>query len=453
MSDKLTPHSPAFDRSLGVLSDQDEIGDGTEPLNNHQKLREYIRYCRSMLARRRSRATFVGVTGSSGKTTCAELVASILSSQGTVINPPEDNTVRPIGRAIRLGQSTSNFAVFEAGIGPVSRMEPMARLIQPHVAIVTMIGLEHYKTFRSKEIIATEKGALIEAIRSGGFAVLNADDEHVMSMATRTNQRIVTFGQSSAADYRVVSATAAYPQCLELVVNCRGREVRFNTRLPAAHFWVSCAGAIAAASELGVPTEAIQERVARYEGKPLRFQPLVTSGPTFILDTMKAPVGTLPAAFSAFAACKFPYKRIVLGALAHYGGSDRPKYRDAYRAARAIADQVIVVDRHLHRYDEVVEDLASGKLLELATPKLVDEHIRRTFRRDELILLKGSENLHLERIALSWTRDVRCWEPKCRRLDETCVECSLIDYPFEQHRQVIDARKQRNRSGVRLLGR
>ncbi|MGI9520599.1 MAG: Mur ligase family protein [Hyphomicrobiaceae bacterium] len=417
-------------------------------MNSHQRIRDRLTDWRNRWSRRRNKATFIGVTGSSGKTTCAELLTGILEAHGPVISQIKDNTVTAISKKIRRCPQDAAFAVFEAGVGQKGQMEPMARLIQPTVAVVTMVGLEHYHFFRNKEAIALEKGALVEAIRPDGLAILNADDPYVMSMAERTTARIVTFGREAEADYRVVSASAAYPDCLLLVINCRGTERTFQTRFAGDQFWLSCVAAIAVAMELGVPIDIIQKQVSKFEGSKFRFQPLATSGPTFILDTIKAPVGTLALAFSAFEDCNFPHKRIVLGPLSDYSGTSKTKYRDAYRAARAVADQVIVVDRHLHRYEDVVADLASGKLIEFETPEQVNQFIRETFRKDEIILLKGSGNLHLERIALSWEIDINCWEPKCGR-GVDCLRCSFNRYPFDTHKQVERERKQRQ--GLTLL--
>ncbi|MGI9520597.1 MAG: Mur ligase family protein [Hyphomicrobiaceae bacterium] len=401
-------------------------------MSSHQKIREHFRHLRNHWSRQRSKATFIGVTGSSGKTTCAELLSFILEAHGPVISQYDWNTLQVIGKTIRRGSDQAAYAVCEAGVGEKGQMRPMARLIQPSVAIVTMVGLEHYREFRSKDAVAAEKGELVEALSPNGIAVLNADDAHVMSMAERTDARLVTFARETTADYQVISAKAAYPKCLELVVDCRGKKVLFHTQLAGEQFWLSCVAAIATAMELGVPEDIVKKRMAEFKGSALRFQPVKTSGPTFIVDTMKAPHGTLDVAFSAFEACEFPYKRIVLGTISDYGGMSKPKYRDAYRAARKIADQVIIVARHLHRYDEVVEDLAAGKLIELETPKQVDDFIRKTCRKDELILLKASGSVHFERLALCWLQDVRCWEYKCGRGTQ-CPSCELIDRPFEEH--------------------
>ena len=431
------------------------------PLSNYlqglgeipRKMHRDVRSWQTRRHRSRSKATFIAITGSSGKSTCGQLLTHLLIGHGEVESQLFANTYSPIARKIRRLRSSTEYVVVEAGIGFRGRMKRMASVIQPDVAIVTMIGIEHYRAFRSREVVATEKGGLVEAVRPSGFAVLNADDEFVMGMAARTSERIVTFGKNKKADYVVVSADAAYPKCLELVIDCRGTRHQFDTRFVGAHLWLPCAAAIATAIELGVAVKHIQERLNDYEGPPFRFQPYPTSGPTFILDTAKAPYGTLDLAFSAFAAARFAHKRVILGNIADFAGSDRPKYRDAYRAARAISDQVIIVDRHLHRYDDIKEDLKTGKLIELETAGAVDKFIRDTYRKDELILVKSSKNLHLERVALSWTNDVQCWEPKCR-VDRNCLECGLYEFPFGEHERLRRdaAERKPSRIATDLLG-
>ncbi|MGI9520600.1 MAG: Mur ligase family protein [Hyphomicrobiaceae bacterium] len=408
-----------------------------------RKMHRDVRSWQTRRHRNRSSATFIAITGSSGKSTCGQLLSHLLVGHGEVESQLFANTYSPIARKIRRLKSSTEYVVVEAGIGFRGRMQRMARVIQPDVAIVTMVGIEHYRAFRSREVVATEKGGLVEAIRPSGLAVLNADDEFVLGMAARTSERIVTFGKNPEADYRVISAMAAYPKCLELDIDCRGTRCHFDTPFVGAHLWLPCVAAITAALELGVTVKHIQERLTDFVGPPFRFQPYPTSGPTFILDTAKAPYGTLELAFSAFAAASYAHKRIVLGNIADFAGSDRPKYRDAYRAARAISDQVIIVDRNLHRYDDIKEDLESGKLIELETAEAVDKFIRDTYRKDELILVKSSKNLHLERVALSWTNNVQCWESKCR-VDRNCLECGLYEFPFGEHeslRQEADVRK------------
>ena len=282
-------------------------------------------------------------------------------------------------------------------------------------------------------MIADEKGAIVAAVRPGGFALLNADDARGADMAQRTSERIVTFGRANAADYRVSSVTAsAGGTQLSIDTPMGGLEV--ETQFVAEHFWLPTVVAIAAASELGVPRETIVARAKTFEGLFTRFQLRRTrNGPTFILDTAKAPRDTLGLAFDALARFDVPVKRIVLGQISDFAGAPRKVYRDAFRAASAIADQVIFVGEHAHRSMASIEDRETGRFVECRTPRQVLDHLRGCAGSEDLILLKGSANLHLERIALAWDQRVACWEPACGiRMD--CLRCGLLPHPFSRNR-------------------
>lgn len=391
--------------------------------------------------RGRSKAVFIGVTGSSGKSTTVGLLAHILDGHGTVRGQLFQNAIDSLLRTLRQMPLSLDYVVVETGVGAKGQMNPMAELLAPHVAVITLVGQEHYTAFRSKDAVALEKGGLVAAVRPGGFAVLNADDERVMAMAARTSERVVTFGRSGSAYYRVV-ATSMAAEGLYVEIAWHSGVLRLQTRFLAEHFWLATAAAAVTALELGVPSKTIIERTATFQGLPNRFQAYCAgNGPRFILDAVKAPHETLRSAFTAFGALDAPRKRIVLGHISDYSGNPNPKYRDAYRSAREVCDQVIFVGSHAHRSKASPEDRASGQFLEFTDPKAAFEYLRASAKDDEIILLKGSNNLHLERLSLAWQHDVQCWEPECGVLD-TCLNCGLYGHPRNQHRQVRKARQR-----------
>jgi UDP-N-acetylmuramoyl-tripeptide--D-alanyl-D-alanine ligase len=125
-------------------------------------------------------------------------------------------------------------------------------------------------------------------------------------------------------------------------------------------------------------------------------------------------------------------KRVVLGQIADYAGNPNPKYRDAYRMAREICDQVVFVGEHSHRSKATEEERKNGRFVEVSDVKSAYEHIRSTAVENEVILLKGSQNQHLERVMLAWKYDVKCWVDKCGKLI-SCQECGLFEHPFDPH--------------------
>ncbi len=404
----------------------------------------FRRFRNTLLARRArmaSKATFVGVTGSSAKSTTTNLVSHILSERGDIQALIWGNTLMPIAKAVRASEPNLDFFVVECAVGNKGDMSPIAKILQPDVAVVTLINLEHYSSFKTKSAVAAKKGMLVESIRPGGLAILNADDEHAMAMSTRTTGRVVTFGRNNVADYRVVSAISRFPDALTVEIAWRGGTEKISTQLIGEHFWLSVVAAFATAIELGVDIETIRARCVNFEPVRNRCQPIrVKGGPVFIVDTVKAPWHSLPLALKVIEEARAPRKRIVIGNLSDMTSSSR-KYRDAYRMAREICDEVVFLGEHSHRSKASGEDRKNGRFVEASSVKDAADYVRNTAIENEVVLLKSSGNLHLERIALAWEYDVKCWEEKCG-YDGTCQGCGLFEFPFDQHDQV---RKNRRR--------
>lgn len=409
--------------------------------NIRRDRRRARKFDRALACRDASSATFIGITGSSAKTTTTAILSHIMEAHASVTSQFGFNTMATLSKT--LGRPIHDrYVIAEVALDKPGTVREMADVLKPDIAIVTLIGLEHYSAFRTLEAVAAEKGALVSSVRPGGFAVLNVDDPHVAAMATRTRERIVSFGRSSGAQYRVGDIQAGLPERLRLSMEWNGGRLDLQTRFTAEHFWVPIAAAVAAALELGVPAELVAERVAICEPVDNRLDVVETSGgPRFLVDTAKSPWHSLPLAYKVLADAKAQRKRLVLGHISDFPGSNA-KYRKAYLAGREIADEVIFVGNHAHRAKPSKQDEEEGRFFSFQTPREVADHIRRTAVAGELILLKSSSDLHLERIALAWRHDMKCWEPACsRRL--TCQVCGLYNLPFELHRGRKGWRKRR----------
>lgn len=377
--------------------------------------------------------TCIGVTGSSGKSTTTALLGHILAGVGKVRGNSDANTYGTLIRTLSRMPRDTRFVAAECGVGRIGHMEPMARMLQPDVAIVTLVALEHKSEFRTREAIAAEKGLLVEALRPDGLAILNADDPLVRAMGDRTSARVVTFGLEANATYRAINVRVGLPERLSFTVTSPKGEVNLRSKFVGEHFWLPVLAAATAALELGVPTDVVADRVASFEPLVAAGGTIaITGGPLFVLDTTKAPWHSVPLAFDMVRRATAPRRRIVLGHMSDFAGSDQ-KYRDAYRLARAAADEVIFVGSHSHRSRASDEDHATGRFHAFATPLEVIDHLRATAVPGEVILLKGSVDLHLERLALAFREDVRCWVVSCGK-KQGCLACRRYREPYEWHK-------------------
>ena len=388
----------------------------TDPTDSLKARRAQALALRAAGARAGSAAIAVGVTGSSGKSTTTALLAHILAAHGRVRPMVRFNNVAAIHTFQAREAGNYDFIVAELSAGIFDPVPLKAQALRPDIAIVTMIALEHKSQFGGIDAIATEKAGLIAALRPGGLAVLNGDDVRVAAMAVPAGARSVRFGRGEGNDYRAIDPTAAFPRRLSLSVAWRRGVLPLQTQFVGEHFWLPATAAVATALELGVPPETVAERVATFE--PLADRCSVFSipgGPHFILDTAKAPWHSLKLAFDVLAPVVAPRKRIVLGHISDYYGSNK-KYRVAYRMAREVADEVIFVGDHAHRAKAPQDDIAEGRFHAFAAPEQAAAYVRQSAIADEVILIKSSTGLHLERIAFACRQQVHCWVPSCRLL-------------------------------------
>lgn len=417
----------------------------TALMQSERRLRHAIlqpaRIALARRARRRHGGVFIGVTGSSAKSTTSALLGHLLAQLGPVAAQVTSNTIGPLIRTMRHMPPDARHIVAELAVGRPDQMAPMAALYQPDIAVVTMIRREHHSAFRTLDAIAREKGALVRALRPDGLAVLNADDPLTRAMAGSTTARSVTFGWDAGADCRIVAATSTLPDRLHLHLSWRGQDIFLQTRLIGTHVAIPVAAAATVALECGLAPDTLRDAMTRFEPVENRMKlHQIPQGPDFLLDTVKAPLHSLALAFDVLAQAKAPYRRIILGAISDTSQATYKTYRQAVTHALAIADEVITIAPDSGREWADPAEQQAGRYRRFTTTKAAVDHIRATARPGELILLKGSANYHLERIAMQYEADIRCWAMPCGR-GGTCKSCGLFAHDFQKHRMM--RRKQR----------
>ena len=396
-----------------------------------------LRKWRAIYARKRSGATFVAVTGSSGKTTTAALIAHILSGVAPVRSQVGTNVYRAHVRSLQRPPPNDCYFVSEAGSDGPGTLAPMLNVLRPTVGVVTLVALEHKSAFRTVEAVAEEKGKLVEVLPASGLAILNHDDPRVVAMAQRTKARSVTFGRTGG-DYAISNVRCAAPGDLRLTIAHAGKAFEIAAALTGVHHALAVGAAFSCTHQLGVAPTVIVERIANFTPLFARCSVhRVPNGPVFINDTAKAPYHSIYLTFDMLSGFQGPRKRIVVGQISDSAGSDHI-YPKVYRAARAIADQVIYIGQHAHRSKATAEDIAEGRFVCFQGVEAAAKFLKETAMPGELILLKSAGNLHLERLMLTFFTSIRCWEDVCGRKGHCPptgeTGCGLYGVPFDQHK-------------------
>ncbi|MBA3743141.1 UDP-N-acetylmuramoyl-tripeptide--D-alanyl-D-alanine ligase [Sporichthya sp.] len=287
----------------------------------------------------------VGVTGSQGKTSTKDLIASVLETHGTTIAPPGsfNNEIGLPLTALRAN-SLTRFLVMEMGARGIGHVRYLCDIAPPRIGVVLNVGLAHVGEFGSREAIARAKGELVEALPADGLAVLNADDPLVAAMAARTSARVLTYGLGSGAGGPDIAAT-------DVVLDGEGR-ARFTLRTPdgtaevalglhGAHHVINSLAAAAVAHELGMRTSAIAAALSAATPRS-RWRMEVTTRPdgvTVVNDAYNANPDSMRAALNALVAIAGERRSwAVLGEMRELGESSAVEH-DA--VGRLVADMNI----------------------------------------------------------------------------------------------------------------
>jgi len=390
-----------------------------------------LAYRRAARHRRRlAGVTFVGITGSCGKTTTKELVAAVLARRGRVTRTPGNhNSAQWVPRTVLDARTHHDFCVQEIGAsGPGSLDAPLA-LVRPRVAVVTNIGDDHRSAFRTLDATAAEKRKLVEAVPADGIAVLNADDPRVLAMADACRGRVLTSGLAEAAAVRAVGVGSAWPEHLSFVVRQGDASATVESRFNGAHWVHALLAAIATGLALGVPLAEAVAAVETVEPWSGRLSEMRADGVTFLRDDCKAPLWTVGPALDVLRTARAPRRVAVFGTLSDYRGRASAVYAAVARQALDVADEVVFVGPNAERCEGARAHPRGDALRRFATAREASEHLARSLGPGDLVLLKGSNRAdHLLRLVLARAGRLGCWRTGCRRL-KFCDGCLLRSVP------------------------
>lgn len=376
--------------------------------------------------RNRPGTTFIAVTGSRGKTTTVCLLDAILAVRHRTVMASRYNTMDAVAKLVRTVKRRHDYALAEVSGHAPGAIAAVVEVMRPDVGIVISVADDHIKNFRGGVTVAQEKSTLVSALPETGIAVLNGDDPQVAAMRALARCPVVTFGTGKDADIRASNVSFKFPDTLEFDVTDKGETAHIVTQFTGRHWLDSALAAIAAARAMGLDFAAIARAVRAFEPIPCRCTVHGTpDGQVFILDTFKAAFDALPASFDILKGVEAPRTTIVVGNLADYVGATRPKYQKAYELARERAGRVVFMGDQAARVRPRKEDLAAGRFHVLDEVPDVERFLRETAIPGEVILMKSSVAVHLERAFLQREAPISCWVRRCG-LMLPCLECGRL---------------------------
>ncbi len=245
------------------------------------------------------KTTVVGVTGSAGKTTVKELTAAMLSAKGkTQFTPGNYNNAVGLPLTLLLLDRDAQFAVIEAGISHPYDMYPLAHAMKPQAVIISSIGPAHIAFFGNEEAIAAEKGQLLQALPSDGFAVIPKETHCFDVLKEMCPARVVTVSiTDQSADYYAEPIALG----IQRVYHLDEPAILLESGLPGAYNAANVLCAYAMVRELGLSADEAIAGLKTFEPPKMRWQQLTVNGVNYINDAYNANPLSVEAALESFA--------------------------------------------------------------------------------------------------------------------------------------------------------
>lgn len=248
--------------------------------------------------------TVVGVTGSAGKTSTKDLIAAVLERAGAVIAPPGsfNNEIGHPWTALRATADT-DFLVLEMSARAPGNIAALAAVAPPRIGVVLNVGTAHLGEFGSREIIAQTKGELVAALPEDGLAVLNADDDHVAAMRSRTGARVQMVGQSGTAAVRAEDVTVDDQARASFTLVAPAGTARVQLQVHGEHQVGNALAAAAVGLECGLDLDTVAAALSEATARSARRMDVQTraDGVTVINDSYNANPDSVRAALRSLA--------------------------------------------------------------------------------------------------------------------------------------------------------
>jgi UDP-N-acetylmuramoyl-tripeptide--D-alanyl-D-alanine ligase len=280
-------------------------------------------------ARARTNARIVAVTGSVGKTGTKDALRACLSRLGST-HAAEKSFNNHWGVPLTLARMPADaaYGVFEIGMNHAGEIEPLSKLVRPHVAIITTVEPVHLEFFSSVEAIAEAKAEIFAGLEPGGTAILNRDNPHFALLAARAREhsaRIVSFGRHEDADVRP-RVWELGPAGSDIEVDIGGKRVAYRIGAPGAHLALNSLAVVAALDALGADVHAAVAALADIQaakGRGARLEVVLDGGAILLIDeSYNANPASMRSALAAMATvprATNPRRIAVLGDMLELG--------------------------------------------------------------------------------------------------------------------------------------
>jgi UDP-N-acetylmuramoyl-tripeptide--D-alanyl-D-alanine ligase len=345
----------------------------------------------------------IGITGSTGKTTTKDFIASALSAKLKVVATRANrNNELGVPLTVLEAGSDTDVVVVEMGMRGPGQIEALCRIASPTAALVTNVGMTHIEVLGSQEAIIDAKAEIVRCIGPKGRVFLNGDDAFSARLAEQTVAPVVTYGTDAHDDVRAVGLTVGEDGLPSFTLEAGDQTAQVTLPLPGRHNAYNAAAAAAVALYLGLSLADIAEGLANAHTTSMRMEVFSSAGGvTVINDAYNASPTSMRAALATLRDMPAEGRRIaVLGDMAELGSLSDLAHFGLGELVPKHADVLVTVGTCARRIAEGAraEGMPADAVRPCATVEEAKEVLDDMLAPGDVVLVKASRVMQLERI-------------------------------------------------------
>lgn len=346
----------------------------------------------------------VAITGSSGKTTTKEMLASVLSESFEVLKN-EGNLNNNIGLPMTVFriEKCHNICVFEMGMNRPGEIESLASVVKPDIAVITNVGTAHIEFLGSRENILKAKTEIFRFFTDDNAAIINGDDD---MLATISNLpcKIIRYGINEKNDLSAFNMKQRGDQGMDFSLNINGNQESFFVPLIGIHNVYNALCAIAVGLAMNMNIEKIKNGLAKFVSGKMRMEIIFTKDEIKVInDSYNANPDSTCAAIEVLKNMNCSGRRVLILAdmmeLGEY--SSRGHKRVGEKAAQSKADILITIGEKAKDISQGALDngMKEEQIYSFSDNKTAISKLESILMPKDTVLIKGSRIMKLEEIA------------------------------------------------------
>ncbi len=351
----------------------------------------------------------VAVTGSVGKTSTKDIIASVVGKKYNVTKT-KGNYNNHIGVPLTILSWNENTeaAVVEMGMNHFGEIELLTNIVKPTIAIITNIGTAHIGILGSRENILKAKMEILDGLTPNGCIILNNDND-LLNKCDIKKYRKITYGIENSSNY-VAYDIARNETYTEYKIKINGKEEKVYVPVPGDHFIYNSLCAIAVGKKLNIETDKIIEGIKTFEITGKRNEILEINDIKIMNDYYNASYDSMKASLEVLSNIKATRRLAILGDMLELGEyAEKLHSMVGEEVAKNKIDVLCTVGELSKSTAKTAKTLGTKEVYQFSTNEECINKLGEIVRKNDAILIKASNAMHFGEIS-KYLQGERLWE-------------------------------------------